>query len=160
MQNPNDARTATGTAISELILTVFRLNGRFLAAGDRLVGKFGLTSARWQVLGAVGMSPTPETVARHARNMGLQRQGVNRVVNELAAEGFLEFQDNPHHRSARLLVTTAKGNSALNAAMRAQAPWVNDLGEGLDAKTIKAVHKLLKELQHRLERQAEQNGAE
>lgn len=146
-------RTPAGAAISELILTVFRLNGRFLAAGDRLVGNFGLTSARWQVLGSIAMSPTPETVARHARNMGLQRQGVNRIVNELAAEGFLEYRDNPHHRNARLIVLTAKGNRTLSASMRVQASWVNQLGDGLDAKTIKAAHKVLKELQQRLERQ-------
>ena len=43
--------------------------------------------------------------------------------------------------------------------MRVQAPWVNELGQGLDAKSIKAAHKLLKELQHRLEQQAaEQNS--
>lgn len=150
----SDLRTPAGAAISELILTVFRLNGRFLAAGDRLVGEFGLTSARWQILGAVAMYPMPETVARLARNMGLQRQGVNRIVNELASEGFLEFRDNPHHRSAKLVVMTAKGTRALNASMRVQAPWVNELGHGLDAKTIKAAHKLLKELQQRLERQA------
>jgi DNA-binding MarR family transcriptional regulator len=153
-------RTPAGAAISELILTVFRLNGRFLVVGDRLVSEFGLTSARWQVLGAIAMSPMPETVARHARNMGLQRQGVNRVVNELAAEGFLDFRDNPHHRSARLVVLTAKGSRALDASMRVQVPWVNELGQGFDAKAIKAAHKLLKELQQRLERQAEDNNVE
>ncbi|GAB3102237.1 MarR family winged helix-turn-helix transcriptional regulator [Lysobacter terrae] len=156
----SDPRTPAGAAISELILTVFRLNGRFLAAGDRLVEEFGLTSARWQVLGAVVMHPTPETVARLARNMGLQRQGVNRIVNELAYEGFLEFRDNPHHRSAKLVVLTAKGNRALNASMRVQAPWVNELGKGLDAKTIKAAHNLLKDLQQRLERQAAAENAD
>lgn len=156
----SDSRTPAGAAISELIITVFRLNGRFLTAGDRLVSEFGLTSARWQVLGAIAMSPMPETVARHARNMGLQRQGVNRIVNELASEGFLEFKDNPHHRSAKLIVLTAKGNRALNASMRVQAPWVNELGQGLDAKGIKAAHKLLKELQQRLEQQAAEENSD
>ena len=156
----SDLRTPAGAAISELILTVFRLNGRFLAAGDRLVGEFGLTSARWQVLGAIALSPTPETVARHARNMGLQRQGVNRIVNELASEGFLEYRDNPHHRSAKLIVLTAKGNRALSASMRVQAPWINQLGNGLDAKAIKAAHKVLKELQQRLERQEAEEHAD
>ena len=67
-------RTASGSALSLLILDVFRLNGRLLAAGDRMVEDLGLTSARWQVLGAVALAAAP--VAWIARNMGLTRQGV------------------------------------------------------------------------------------
>jgi hypothetical protein len=42
-----------------LIIEVFRLNGDLLAAGDFLVGDIGLTSARWQVLGSIALSPVP-----------------------------------------------------------------------------------------------------
>ncbi len=147
----DDLRTPSGVAISELIVTVFRLNGRLLAAGDRLVAGFGLTSARWQVLGAIALSPVPEPVARLARNMGLNRQGVQRIVGELVAEGFAELKDNPHHRSAKLVVMTAKGLQAYDAALRAQAPWVNMLGEGVDAKSIEDADKILEGLRQRLE---------
>ncbi|MEM7211572.1 MAG: MarR family transcriptional regulator, partial [Pseudomonadota bacterium] len=44
--------TEAGEAVTALILDVFRLNGRLLLAGDRLVSELGLTSARWQILGA------------------------------------------------------------------------------------------------------------
>jgi hypothetical protein len=47
-----------------------------LAAGDTLVRDLGLTSARWQVLEAVMMSPIPLLVAHIAQNMGLARQNV------------------------------------------------------------------------------------
>ena len=62
---------------------------RLIAAGDDLVSDLGLTSARWQVLGAIALAPAAETVARLARAMGLHRQGVQRIVNELAAEGIV-----------------------------------------------------------------------
>ena len=107
MKNDN-LRTLSGYAISKLILVIFRLNGRLLVAGDRLVEALGLTSARWQVMGAIAMSPVSEPVARLARNMGLNRQGVQRIVDDLIAEGFVTLQDNPHHRSARLVVMTQK----------------------------------------------------
>ncbi|MDP2732288.1 MAG: MarR family winged helix-turn-helix transcriptional regulator [Hoeflea sp.] len=150
----DDARTPAGGAVSELIVTLFRLNGRLLAAGDRLVEPFGLTSARWQVMGAVALSPTPEPVARLARNMGLNRQGVQRIVGDLLAEGLVELQDNPHHRTARLVVMTEKGRSAYEAALRAQAPWVNMLGDGLDATTIREAERILEVLKQRLEQSA------
>jgi DNA-binding MarR family transcriptional regulator len=144
-------RTPSGMAVSELIVAIFRLNGRLLVAGDRLVAGLGLTSARWQVLGAIALSPVPEPVARLARNMGLNRQGVQRIVGELEAEGFVELKDNPHHRSARLVVMTPKGVQAYNAALQVQAPWVSMLGEDLDAKSIKAAAKVLEGLRQRLE---------
>lgn len=149
--NNNDFRTPSGAAVSELIVTIFRLNGRLLAAGDRLVEPFGLTSARWQVLGAIALSPAPEPVARLARNMGLNRQGVQRIVGDLLSEGFVEMKDNPHHRSAKLVVMTHRGRSAYEAALKAQAPWVNMLGEGLNAKQICDAEKILEILKCRLE---------
>jgi DNA-binding MarR family transcriptional regulator len=145
-------RTPAGTAVSELIVAIFRLNGRLLVSGDRLVAGLGLTSARWQVLGAIALSPVPEPVARLARNMGLNRQGVQRIIGELVAEGFVELKDNPHHRSAKLVVMTAKGVKAYDAALRIQAPWVNMLGEGFDPKSIKAAGRVLEGLRQRLER--------
>ena len=145
-------RTRSGMAVSELIVSVFRLNGRLLAAGDRLVADFGLTSARWQVLGAIDLSPVPEPVARLARNMGLNRQGVQRIVRELVAEGFVELKDNPHHRSARLVVMTDKGRQAYDAALRAQAPWVNMLGLDVDPESIEEASRILDRLRQRLER--------
>jgi DNA-binding MarR family transcriptional regulator len=147
----DDLRTPSGAALSELIVTVFRLNGRLLAAGDRLVAGFGLTSARWQVLGAIALSPVPEPVARLARNMGLNRQGVQRIVGELAAEDFVELKDNPHHRSAKLVVMKAKGVQAYEAALAAQAPWVNKLGEGFDPRSIKEAGRILEALRLRLD---------
>ena len=147
----SEKRTPAGAAVSELIVAIFRLNGRLLVSGDRLVANVGLTSARWQVLGAIAYSPTPEPVARLARNMGLNRQGVQRIVGELTAEGFVELKDNPHHRSAKLVVMTAKGLKAFDAAMRLQTPWVNMLGEGFDPKSIEKAGRVLEELRQRLE---------
>jgi DNA-binding MarR family transcriptional regulator len=148
----SDKRTPAGAAVSELIVAIFRLNGRLLVGGDRLVAGLGLTSARWQVLGAIAFSPTPEPVARLARNMGLNRQGVQRIVGELVAEGFVELKDNPHHRSAKLVVMTPKGLKAFDSAMRLQTPWVNMLGDGLDPKSIEKAGRVLEELRQRLEK--------
>lgn len=147
-------RHAAGSAVSLLILDVFRLNGRLLAEGDRLVADLGLTSARWQVLGAIALAPTPQPVAWIARSMGLYRQGVQRIVNELAEEGFVAFADNPHHRRAKLVTLTAKGRSACSAADRLQKPWVNALGKGLSAGDLATARRVLTILRERLDETA------
>ena len=52
-------RTPAGDALTDLILDLFRLNSLILTAGDRLVARLGLTSARWQILGAIDRRRTP-----------------------------------------------------------------------------------------------------
>jgi len=65
-------RTPTGEAATELILSAFRANGLLLDAGDMLSVDEGLTSARWQVLGAIALvlSPTRCTMWRFSDNAG------------------------------------------------------------------------------------------
>ena len=73
-------RTTEPEALTALILEVFKVNGALIAAGDALVGDLGLSSARWQVMGAIAMAAYPRPIAHIARDMGLSRQAVRRVV--------------------------------------------------------------------------------
>ncbi|CAN7653977.1 MarR family winged helix-turn-helix transcriptional regulator [Rhizobium sp. LjRoot258] len=149
MHEPN--RTPAGTALNELILDLFRLNNRMINAGDKLVDGLGLTSARWQVLGTVIAADRPQPVAWLARDMGANRQNVQRIVNDLEKEGLVAFHSNPHHRRAQLVVLTDKGRQTFDAAMRLQAPWVNGLSQGLSVEDIKTTHTVMKALRNKLE---------
>lgn len=146
----NEQWTETGEAVTALILDVFRLNGRLQLAGDRLVAELGLTSARWQILGAIAYADQPESVAWHARTMGVHRQGVQRIVNELEKEGIVEFQPNPHHKRAHLVVLTSKGQKLFDAAIALQVPWVNDLSKGLSLDDIATAQEIVGLLKKRL----------
>jgi DNA-binding MarR family transcriptional regulator len=149
------SRTPLGDALTDVILDVFRLNGRLLVAGDRLVADLGLTSARWQVLGAIAMSDQPQPVSWLARSMGLNRQGVQRIVNDLHKDGIVEFALNPHHRRAHLVVLTKRGKNTFDRADRLQRPWVNELAEGFSMKDIEIAKRVVGRLRERLERQIE-----
>lgn len=144
-------RTAAATALTELIPDLFKLNNRLINAGDKLVAGIGLTSARWQVLGTVMAADRPQPVAWLARDLGANRQNVQRIVNDLEKEGLVAFHANPHHRRAQLVVLTDKGKQAFDTAMRLQAPWFNGLSEGLEVEDIKTAHSVLKALRDRLE---------
>ena len=147
----NTKRTPAGDALSDLILDLFRLNSRMLASGDRLVAELGLTSARWQILGAIVTAERPQPVAWLARDLGANRQNVQRIVNDLHEEGLVAFETNPHHRRAQLVVLTGNGRQAFEAAMRLQAPWINGLSDGLLVKDIKTVHHLVNVLLRKLD---------
>ncbi|MGY8668227.1 MarR family winged helix-turn-helix transcriptional regulator [Bradyrhizobium sp. UFLA05-109] len=144
-------RTTAGDALSNLMLDLFRLNSLVLTAGDRLVARLGLTSARWQILGAIVHAERAQPVAWLARDLGANRQNVQRIVNDLHAEGLLAFEANPHHRRAQLVVLTDKGRRTFDAAMALQAPWINDLSEGLSVKDLQTVHRFITALRNKLE---------
>ncbi|TIS61364.1 MAG: winged helix-turn-helix transcriptional regulator [Mesorhizobium sp.] len=149
-------RTPAGAALTDLILELFSLSNRVIAAGDRLVAGLGLTSARWQILGTIVAADRPQPVAWLARDMGAHRQNIQRIVNDLEKEGLVAFQPNPHHRRAQLVVLTGKGKQTYDAAMCLQAPWVNELSEGLRVDDIKTTHGVMTALRSKLER----NGPE
>jgi DNA-binding MarR family transcriptional regulator len=152
-------RTPAGEALSGLMLDLFRTNSLILATGDRLVAGLGLTSARWQILGAIIAAGRPQPVAWLARDMGANRQNVQRIVNDLNEEGLVAFETNPHHRRAQLVVLTEKGRRMFEEAMRLEAPWMDRLADGLSVADIATVHRVLMVLRRRLETgDAEQQG--
>ena len=140
---PQAKRTPSAKAVTDLVLDLFRLNNQLLSAGDRLVASLGLTSARWQILGAIIAADFPQPVAWLARNIGAHRQNVQRIINDLAKEGLLEFGANPHHRKAQLVILTKKGRQTFDEAMRMQAPWSNSLAVGLTVDDIETAHRVM-----------------
>lgn len=108
--------------VRDLALAVFETNGRLVDAGNELVRPAGLTTAWWQVLGALGYSPHPLPVSHIARNMGLTRQAVQRVVDLLVGHGLVAMEPNPHHQRAKLIVLTPAGRDALSRAEQAVVP--------------------------------------
>jgi len=143
--------TKPGMALTDVVLDLFRVNSLLLMRGDRLVAGLGLTSARWQVLGAIVYAQRPEPVAWLARDLGSNRQNVQRIVNDLHKEGFVEFQPNPHHRRAQLVVLTDKGRAAYDDAMRLWTPWANSLADGHSLKDIGTMAAVVKALRRKLE---------
>jgi DNA-binding MarR family transcriptional regulator len=143
------ARTPDGQQLTEIILETFRLNGRLLDVGDRMTKDLGLSSARWQVLAAVDEEPI--TVAEVARRMGLRRQSVQRTVNSLHADGFVELEPNPNHRRAKLVTMTSKGFAALEKTYQRQVAWANEAAIGMSTESLKETAKTMFELRDKIE---------
>lgn len=144
-------RTPAGQALTGVILDLFRLDSLLLTAGDRLVADLGLTSARWQILGAIVAAERPQPVAWLARDFGANRQNVQRIINDLEKAGLVAFETNPHHRRSPLVVLTERGKEAFTAAMRLQAPWVDELAAGLSLEEIRIFQRVVSALRKKLE---------
>lgn len=99
-----------GTAIAELILEVAQCFFRIRALGQ----KTGLIT-NWGG-GAFGFMRSlallgPLTVPQIAEMRPTSRQRMQRLADELAAEGIVEFVDNPKHRRSKLVRLTRKGEA-------------------------------------------------
>ncbi|WP_323123345.1 MarR family winged helix-turn-helix transcriptional regulator [Burkholderia alba] len=119
----NKVTSYNAHAVDRLIGEIFRLYGAVVAAGDVITRPFGLSSARWQVMGAIEAT-SGATVSALARQVGVTRQSVQRIVTEMAIEGYFELVDNPSDRRARIVTMTGKGwhvYDAVTAAWKATA---------------------------------------
>jgi len=150
MNVSSSSRTPSAETLTDLVLTLFRVNNATLVWGDRLVRPFGLTSARWQILGAIAYADRPQPVAWLARDLGANRQNVQRIVNDLAQEGLVRFEDNPHHKRAQLVLLTEAGTHAYGDAIRAWDPAADDLARGLSSDELATALRVLSVLRHRL----------
>ncbi|MEM7354390.1 MAG: MarR family transcriptional regulator [Acidobacteriota bacterium] len=144
-------RSASGEAVTRLILQIFPFHGLLGAAGDELTKPWALSSARWKVLGAIDSSSRPIHVAQIARNMGLTRQAVQRIVNDLADQGLLTLSTNPDHQRARLVALTRRGAEVLGEIMEEQIQWSNELAEGISPRALETAANVLETLRQRLE---------
>jgi DNA-binding MarR family transcriptional regulator len=125
-------------------ITTFKLNGQFLAVAEELARPAGLTAAWWQVLGAVLAEPLP--VSGIAREMGVTRQGVQRIADLLVERGLAEYRDNPAHRRAKLVAITEEGRTAVNSINPAHEVMARRLAEAVGEddlrRTLDAMERL------------------
>ena len=141
-----------GKLFTDIVLDVFKLSGLLTHGGDQLTREFGLTSARWKVLGALSLAAEPLTVPQIAGAMGQTRQGVQRLVNEMSRDQLLVFRDNPFHKRAKLVVLTAKGKEVYEQITQKQIPWASSTAAGIGASDLEVASLVLKALIAKLER--------
>jgi DNA-binding MarR family transcriptional regulator len=144
-----------GEAIADLMLQVAQFFFRIRALGQRtgLVtswggGAFGFMRS----LALLG----PLTVPQIAQMRPTSRQRMQRLADELAAEGLVEFIDNPRHRRSKLVRLTSKGGARyreLSARLLAVASAMGaDLTEADIRKTTEIVRRLSDETKGRSEK--------
>jgi DNA-binding MarR family transcriptional regulator len=147
--------TSKGEAIADLMLEVAQFFFRLRAVGQKtgLItnwggGAFGFMRS----LALIG----PLTVPQIAQMRPTSRQRMQRLADELAAEGLVEFIDNPRHRRSKLVRLTPKGNARyreMSARFLAIASTMGaDLSEAAIRRTTEIVRGLSNETKGRSER--------
>ena len=142
-------------AVAELMLEVAQCFFRIRAVGQ----KTGLITS-WGG-GAFGFMRSlallgPLTVPQIAQMRPTSRQRMQRLADELAAEGLVEFIENPKHRRSKLVRLTPKGDARYRKMDARFLSIASTLGAALSEadirKTIAIVRQLSDEVKPRSER--------
>ena len=155
MTRKNGARPVArdkGEAIADLMLEVAQFFFRIRAAGQKtgLItswggGAFGFLRS----LAIIG----PLTVPQIAEMRPTSRQRMQRLADELAGGGLVEFVDNPRHRRSKLVRLTRKGDARyreMSERLLAMASRMGaELSEADVRKAIETVRRLSDEMKGR-----------
>lgn len=138
-----------GDAIADMILEVAQFFFRVRAVGQKtgLItswggGAFGFMRS----LALVG----PLTVPEIARMRPTSRQRMQRLADELVAEGVVEFIDNPRHRRSKLVRLTREGIARYRQLNRRLLKIASTMGADLSdtdiRKSVEIVRRLSDEM--------------
>nr|WP_246550505.1 helix-turn-helix domain-containing protein [Photorhabdus caribbeanensis] len=111
----------------------------------------GITSARWQILGAIAHAPHPLTAPQIAAAMGITRQGVQKQLNLGLSSGMVKTITNPRHERSPLYQLTELGWRTFDAAISLEAEWVGSLMQSSDPNELKVTLNTLMSLETALE---------
>jgi DNA-binding MarR family transcriptional regulator len=145
------SRPSQSDVVTEIMLGIFRVNARLLEKGNQLVAPLGMTSARWQILGAIALSGQAASCPQVAAAMGVSRQGAQKQLNLALEDGLIAAHDNPRNVRSPLYDLTAVGRRTYAAAMALETPWARALARGVAPADWLTTLNVLRELDARLQ---------
>jgi DNA-binding MarR family transcriptional regulator len=123
--------------LRELTVTTSMLH----AQADRALSGVGQNLSRWQALHHYASAPT--TVPNVARALNQSRQYVQRITDEMTAQGLVEATVNPGHRRSPFFVATPRGVEMLGKLEDSVAEWTGYLAGALPQSELAALRSTL-----------------
>lgn len=142
-------RTAEGLALVDVMMATVQTYFRLTAAGKRIGAVSPWGGGTWGFLRTLH-EHGPRTVPQIARSRPVSRQLIQRIANELAEAGLVEFVDNPAHRRSKLVRLTAKGEAAFADLNSRVEETAERLAEGMDVGEVRTAARVLATLGDRL----------
>jgi DNA-binding MarR family transcriptional regulator len=135
------SRTAGGAALMDVIVLTFAAGFKLRALGRRS----GLVSARggvWGLMRSLRLGG-PQTVPDLARTRPVARQHIQKLADEMAAQGLVAFAPNPAHKRSQLVRLTPAGERLFDQLTRRLARMADEIAEGMDARKLSATAETL-----------------
>jgi DNA-binding MarR family transcriptional regulator len=132
-------------AIAELMLEVAQCFFRIRALGQKtglITGWGGGAFGFMRSLALLG----PLTVPQIAQMRPTSRQRMQRLADELEAEGLVEFIDNPKHRRSKLVRLTRNGDARYQELKARLLAIASTMGVGLNEGDIRRTTEIVQQL--------------
>jgi MarR family transcriptional regulator for hemolysin len=149
--SPALSTTATPIALvrQDFMFSMGQLTRAFRRAVDRRLRPFGLTEATWLPLQHLARAAVPMRQKDLAASLGLDSSSVVRLIDGLAAAGFILRSEHADRR-AKTLELTAEGQATVAQLQRVLQQERAALFEGLDDATLAAAFAVTQQLSERL----------
>jgi DNA-binding MarR family transcriptional regulator len=144
-------KTPASNALTDLIRTVIRMNATVQKSGTRLLRGTGITNARWQTLSELFALEQRVTVSELSRHLGLTRQAVQRLADDMASDGLVEFAANPVDARAMHLLLTEVGKATYHDALEREWQWANAIAEDFDTEQLTRAVALLEAITQKIQ---------
>jgi DNA-binding MarR family transcriptional regulator len=134
-----------GEAIADLMLEVAQFFFRLRAVGQKTGLITGWGAGTFGFLRSLALLG-PLTVPQIAEMRPTSRQRMQRLADELAADGLVEFIDNPRHRRSKLLRLTSKGDTRYREMSARFLAIASTIGTGLSEPDIRKTTEIVRRL--------------
>ena len=147
MTDPMTDPTPEGEALYELLVQLPQLTNRL--RGHRMVGTRAWGDGMRGFLRGLRLDG-PRTVPRIARTRHVARQRIQKLADQAAELGLVEFRDNPDHRRSRLVALTREGRQTVRDLDQAMRSMAERFAPGLDVRDLDVALRVVFELTERL----------
>ena len=146
-----NAKYKTGKALHDLFREVFKLQAALSAIMDTVHEQAGLSTSQHKIMRAVSQIG-PATVPDVAAVLGVSRQFVQTVCNNLLSCEYIKFRANPRHKRSKLVALTERGRNAFQQARRNENKIIEQALPGIDPQKAIEARKLLASIRTAVEK--------
>lgn len=127
---------------------------RLQAEGQEIGAVNAQRGGTWGMLNSV-ITQGPQTVPQLARARPVSRQHIQKLANEMVAEGLIRFVPNPAHKRSQLIEATPKGLDAYSRMNASLGELAEQLGKGFSKEELFMAASVLERMRAKL---AERQG--
>jgi DNA-binding MarR family transcriptional regulator len=139
---PPAAPSPAAEALFELVFATTRAFFRLRAAGAKIGAVTPWGGGLLGMLHSLTLGG-PQTVPQIARSRPVSRQRIQKLADEMAAAGLVEFADNPAHKRSRLVRLTPQGEAAYGELRATMLALCEEFAADMDADQIETARAVL-----------------
>jgi DNA-binding MarR family transcriptional regulator len=144
-------------AAAELALDIIQCSFRIRAMGRSHGFLTSWGAGSYGFLRALALEG-PQTVPDIARSRPTSRQRMQRLADELAAEGLVTFVRNPNHRRSKLVRLTAKGERQYGEMTERLVTLAGSFGRGFSTAALRDASHVVRAFGERLKTRGESDS--